>query len=194
MSCTDPGTTTPGSLVLYYSNTGLGINASVSWNLIAGTDLNDVTNLEAEAQRLADLLGPCMIATVHITDWAIKVHGSGVYYGAPLPTPVVGAHAVNGNMQAWVSTTVAFVGTGNQSAAGVCHGKSISRIHTFGALDFIPRSKFYDASNDAAYLSFVRNGLNASTYLPADAFGQQAEIKLALPVQWNAAYQRRLGS
>jgi len=170
--------------VIYHGPLTLG-DMTIGWHLIAGTDLTNVSLLAAEAQRLANLLGPCVTPIAVFTDFKITLPDGSVYYQAPLATQVTGTHSVANGMQQWFSTTVAFIGVGNQPLPGTCHGRLVSRLHNFGALLYPPGSKFFAAGSDAAYNAFITNGLNASTYLPADFYGQQGEIKKSMPVQWN---------
>lgn len=194
MACTPPATRSPGRLVLKYSAQSGQVRHTIGWHLITGVDLTNIGLLQAEAQRLAGLLAPCCTAAVQIDDWAIQLPDGSTYYTAPLPSAHPGTHATATGMQNWASMTVAFEGVGNPTAPGVCNGKVISRLHCYGAVDFRPFDKFFVAATDAAYTAFITTGLNASTYLPADYYGQQADILLLCPIQWNAHTQRTVGS
>lgn len=194
MPCLPPATVSPGTLYLVYRATGPLSRLTIGWNLIYGTDLTDIPNLRIEANRLANYIYRCVPPIATFVNWGIRVHGGGVYYEEPLTASLTGTHAVASSMQEYYSTTVAFVGHGLAPLPGGCAGRIISRLHTFGALPFPPGSKSYNAASDAVYQSFITNGLNASTYLAADYYGQQGEVGLIMPVQWNAAIQRRYGS
>lgn len=194
MACTDPGTRSPGRLVLHYQLGTSGQRHTIGWHFIAGVDITNIALLQIEADRLAGLLGPCVPNTIVLTDWSIQRPDGSTYYTAPLAVAVTGTHSVPGNMQQWHSTTVAFVGTGNQAGPGICNGKIIARLHTYGALNFPPGSKTFDCNSDGPYRHFITDGLNASTYLPADFYGGQGDIIMSAPVQWNSATQKRDGS
>lgn len=194
MPCLPPATLSPGSLYLVYRSVGPLSRLTIGWNLIFGTDLADIPNLRTEANRLAGYIYKCVPPIATFVNWGIKVHGGGTYYEEPLITALVGTHAVSTDMQEYYSTTVAFVGHGLAPAPGGCAGRIISRLHTFGALNFAPGTRSFDASGNTPYLDFIVRGLNASTYLPSDYYGQQGDIGLIMPVQFNAAIQRRWGS
>lgn len=194
MSCTPPITTSPGSLVLRYLRTGTGNRHDIGWRLIAGVDITAISFLRTEAHRLGDLLVDCMSIGSRITDWEVKDATGSVFYTEGYGAGGQGTAATNGQMQPWYSTTVCFTGVATPPAPGVCHGHSISRLHTYGVLDFPPGLKVLDASGAPAYLAFITTGLNASTYLPADRYGQQAVIEQSMPVQWNAYTQGSEGS
>jgi len=194
MSCTVPITTSPGRLVLLYIHTGSGERHSIGWNLIAGVDIAGTSFLRTEAHRLGDLLVECIPNVARITDWEIQDATGGTFYTEGYGAGGAGTHVINSQMQPWYSTTVAFTGVATPPAPGVCHGHVISRMHIYGALNFTPGMKIYDATLDAAYEAFITSGLNASTYVPADKYGQQANILLTMPVQWNAFTQGSEGS
>jgi len=194
MSCIVPITTSPGKLHLHYLSTTSLIPHKIGWNLIAGVDLTNIVTLTAEAQRLADLLGPACCTIVSIQAFSITLPGGGTWYQAPLPTPVNGTHNASGTMQHWKSTTLAFVGDAQPGSPGECAGRSVSRLHTYAAYNFPPGLKYFDAVTDPDLHDFINNGLNASTYLPADKYGQQVNILTACPCQWNAATQDSEGS
>jgi hypothetical protein len=180
--------------VLIYIHTGSGIRHSIGWNLIAGVDITGTSFLRTEAHRLGDLLADCMATVSRITDWEIQDANGSPFYTEAYGAGGVGNHVINSNMQPWYSTTVAMEGVATPPAPGVCHGHVICRLHTYGALDFPPGMQFFDSSIDAAYATFIDAGLNASTYVPADKYGQQANIQALMPVQWNAATQGSEGS
>jgi hypothetical protein len=194
LSCNVPITTSPGKLHLLYSSTTTPTFHSIGWNFIAGTNLTDITNLTIEAQRLADLMGPTLVTICSIVQFKITLPDGSTWYEAPLPTAVNGSHNAAGTMQNWHSTTLALVGHAQPNAPGDCAGESISRLHVYSAYNFPPGMKRFDATTDPDLLDFILNGLNASTYLPADRYGQQVNILPSCPVQWNAADQRRVGS
>jgi hypothetical protein len=194
MACSPPPTGSPGRLVLHYAAQSGQVRHTIGWHFITGVDLTDIVHLQAEADRLAGLLAACCTAAVTFVDWSIQLPNGSTFYAAPLPSAHVGTHATATGMQNWASMTVAFEGTGNPSAPGICTGKSVSRVHCYGAVNFRPFDKFFTAAADAAYAAFITSGLNASTYLPADAYGQQADILLLCPIQWNAHTQRTVGS
>jgi hypothetical protein len=194
MPCTPPITRSPGKLELLYAKTGGLIRHSIGWHFIIGVDLSNIALLEAEAQRLAGYMAECLETDMTVADWRIKLPDGSTYYSAPLPAARVGARTTQANMQNYLSTTLCFRGRGNPPLPGVCTGQVSSRLFVGGGFIFSPGSKVFNALSVGATDDFVQLGLNASTYLPADFYGHQADISLLLPIQWNASAQRRLGS
>lgn len=194
MPCTDPGTRSPGKLVLYYTLAPAGGEHSTGFNFITSVNINVVGPLQVEADRLAVLVRGCCTNKVTLTDWGIIQPGGHVFYRAPLTTGAgVGTHALGGVADYWYSQTIAFTGVGLAGAAGICNGRIIFRVHIQGALSFAPGEKTFNGATDAGINAFI-NGVNASTYLPADFFGQQGDINKICPVQWNAHTQRKEGA
>lgn len=194
MSCIVPTTTSPGTLdFLYVATTSLAAKR-IGWKFIAGVDITNHALIDAEAQRLALLLTDCLPSFARLVGWEVILPGGGVYDTGGFGGLGPGTHNLSGVMQSWHSTTVAFVGHAHPLSPGYCAGRTVTRLHTWSCLDFVPGGHFFDANLDAPFLAFVNAGLNASTYLPADRYGQQADISISLPVQWNARTQRREGS
>jgi len=192
-SCTLPITTSPGKLVLMYSQITRGHDHRISWHFIAGVNLTDIPDLRTEAERLADMLADALTAAFRVTGWAIATPSGSIFYEEPFPAPIPGTLAPAAGVADWASTTIAFVGTGLAPAPGVCHGRSISRLFTGASYPMTPGTKTYSAGGTATLQTFIVNGLNASTYVPADVYGQQADILTVCPIQWNAAAQRKWG-
>lgn len=194
MACTQPTTRSPGKLELLYAKTGGLVRHSIGWHFILGVDLSNIALLEAEAARLATLLAPVLMTDMTIADWRIKLPDGSTYYAAPLPAAQVGTRTAQLGMQNYLSTTLCFRGRGNPPSPGICVGQVSSRAFIGGGWAIPPAAKSISALSSGVLTDWVDNGLNASTYLPADFYGHQADISYILPVQWNASAQRRLGS
>lgn len=193
-ACTLPITSSPGKLALIYNHNATALTHRISWNFIAGVDLTAVSLIAAEADRLANLMKLVLTDEFVISNFAILSRSGGVYYEAPLSAAQTGVKPPAAGAAEWASTTLTFVGTGNPPTPGTCHGKSISRLFVGASYLFTPQMKYLPAGGYPGLLDFIVNGLNASLYLPADTYGQQADILTNCPVQWNAAAQRRDGS
>lgn len=194
MSCIVPITTSPGRLDLLYQDVSATHIHRLGWNFIAGVDITNHANVDTEAQRLGALLTDCLPSFARLLQWEIILPGGGVYDTGALSGLGPGTHAQNTQMQNWNSTTVAFVGHAHPLLPGYCAGRTVTRLHTWSCLNFVPGSQFFVATGDAPFLAFITAGLNASTYLPADKYGQQADIQPNMPVQWNAHTQKKEGS
>lgn len=192
--CTLPITTSPGKLALRYIQLTTGISHKISWHFIAGVNLTDVSDLRTEAERLADLMADALTASFRVMGWEIQDPSGSPYYDESFPTPIVGTLSPAAGAADWCSPTICFTGVGQAPAPGTCHGHSISRLFTGDSYLFLPGDKTLNAGAHAPLLAFIQTGLNTSTYLPADVFGQQANILTACPCQFNAAVQRKYGT
>lgn len=194
MSCITPGTTSPGRLVLSYHDTITGDVHKIGWHFISGVAIGVIPPIRAEAVRLTGLLQPCLTTQLMIDAWSIILPNNTAFYTEALVAPLTGTHGLASGMQRWRSTTVRIEGTAHAPSPGVCYGRTNCVIFNQGALFFAAGQKAFDANSDGAYKTFINSGLNASTFLPADTFGQQADMALLMPVQWNAHAQKELGS
>jgi len=194
LACTDPATRSPGSLFITYLDLNSTEVHSISWHFLAPVVISNLTALRAEANRLHPYITAMQTNVFQCVDWGIRTPTGHVFHQEPLLTAAPGTHSVASGMQNWRSTTVAFVGRGTAAGAGGCTGRSISRLYIGGALNFRPGDRNKDAAGDAPFGDFVALGLNASTFLPADFYGQSALISDTMPCQWNASTQKRYGS
>lgn len=192
-SCTLPITTSPGKMVIMYSHVTQGQVHRISWNLIAGVDLTGISFLRSEAERLTDLLAAASTNAFRFTGWGLALPGGSIFYEEPFDPVVPGSNPPASGMPDYRSTTITFVGVGLAPTPGVCHGRSISRLFVGAGVPMIPGEKSFVASGIPALQDFIVTGLNGSLYLPADAYGQQADILGVVPVQFNAAVQRKAG-
>jgi hypothetical protein len=192
-SCTLPITTSPGKLVIMYSQITKGHEHRISWHFIHGVNLTDIPDLRTEAERLADLMGEALTAAFRVTGWAVATPDGSIFYEEPFPAPIPGTLPPAAGTADYASTTIAFVGVGLAPAPGVCHGRSISRLFMGASYPMTPGTKNYLATGTAELQAFIVTGLNASTYVPADVYGQQADILSVCPIQFNAAAQRKWG-
>jgi len=193
-SCTLPLTTSPGRLALRYIHITQGLSHRIGWSFIAGVSLTDVSDLRVEAERLADLLADCLTANFRFTGWEIQTPGGHTYYTEAFAAPIIGTLTRPTGATDYRSPTICFSGVGLAPAPGVCHGHSISRVFVGDSYLFAPGQKVMTFNLHPELEAFVVGGLNASTYLPADGYGQQADISGEMPVQFNAAVQRKAGT
>lgn len=193
MACADPGTRSPGHLVLVYNDLTNGEIHKCSSRFLVGIDLGNTAVLQAEADAWAGNVQHCIINNLQLTEWQAKNAAGVVVNGGPLTgAPLVGTHGINVNAQKWLSQTVDFEGKG-RSVPPFCHGPSRFRIFIQGALIFTRGMKYFSAATDASYLG-LKNFMNASTVIGADYYGQKANFVDNLPVQFNASAQRRVGT
>jgi hypothetical protein len=180
--------------MFHYTNTHNGTSHTIGWHFIASVDISDVALLQLEADRMVDYLKRATTPATHWDTWSIVLPNGTVYYTANLTTPGNGTHSTNPNMQDWYSTTIALIGLGDAVVPNGCKGRIVARLHTQGALNFTPGLQKFNSSTDSTIDDLITLGLNASTIIPADFYGQQGDIHPLCPVQWNAHTQRKEGS
>lgn len=194
MSCIDPGTRSPGRLVLVYVDNAFSIRHSMGWHFIAGAVITDIVNIRIEANRLAVLAGKCVTSDYTFVDWEIRTPDGNLFYTEPLSPIQVGSHGQATGALRWRSQTLDFEGHGQPGVPGGCHGRISFKMFIGGALLYGVGQKTFAISGDAQMDAFRVTGLNASTWVPADYFGQQGDILPTANVQYNAHAQKVLGT
>jgi hypothetical protein len=192
MSCIVPGTTSPGKLFIEYTDATTGYKHRIAWRFITGVDLTNVSLLRTEVVRLKNLMIPCVTSNLLFSLWGITLPNGTTYYTEPFSPVVPGTHAQLASF-GFKSMTVRIEGTAHPPSPGVCFGRTNCVVFHQGALSYRAGDKTHDLTLDAAYSAFV-TGINASTYLPADMFGQQADMLFVAPVQFNAHAQKVVGT
>lgn len=186
---TDPGTRSPGFLTLVYSHAGDNHEASVRF--INGVDLNDVTAIRTDASNLAAAVKVVLPPTCVINAWRIKDPNHVRLYEEAFSPTIAGTHATSGND--WRSSTCTITGKGVSTGVTVASGQCRLELFTGHAHQPIAGEKFFLASSDASWNTLVTL-LHTNLRYWADYFGQHAEPRQAITVQFNAAVQRRKGS
>ncbi len=186
----DPGTRSPGALVLFYNDRGHEHSCSVA--LVAGVDINGVAALRADAVALAPLVAALFPSNRSITGWGIKPRPSGSTYREAFAEPIVGSHGTDSGTTDFFSYTWTLMGRSAGTGVGAARGTTrmvlhVGNIHVIGAGDLI-----YVGATDAALDALVA-GLAASTRYFADFYGQKADFTGRVTVQFNAHTQKTLG-
>ncbi len=190
--CTPPSTTSPGVLFLKYTHQGQ-VTHTARWAFIAGVDPTDTTVLGAEADRIASKMQAALPPSFVITDWGILTRDGALYYEAPLPAPRVGSHSTAPAVDDYYSRTITFTGHGQAPVAGGCAGPTRTVLFVGNGYHFIVGQKRINATVDTGLLGYWV-ALNDSTYLPADDYGQQVDLRQSGTVQYNAHTQRKEGT
>lgn len=192
MPCTPPPTSSPGYLYLAYNQSVIAFHTA-RWAFIDGVDITDTVNLRIEANRIAAILVDALQAQFAITDWGILQSDGTHYYSEPFITPYIGTHSAAAGSDDYFSRTITFTGRGNASAPGVCTGQSRSVLFVGNTYQFVRGEKRFAVATDVDLNNYL-TALNASTYLPADKYGQQVTYGASAPVQFNAHTQRAVGT
>jgi hypothetical protein len=187
---TDPGTRSPGSLVLFYTDRGHDHSCSVA--LVAGVDINGVAALRTDATALASLVAALLPNNRSIVAWGIKPKPAGSSYREAFGTPFPGTHGTDSGTTDFFSFTWSIMGRAAGTGVGAARGSTrmvlhVGNIHVIGAGDLI-----YTGATDAA-LTALTAALSASTRFYADYYGQKADPTGRVTVQFNAHTQRTLG-
>lgn len=187
---TDPGTRSPGSLVLFYNDRGHEHSCSVT--LVAGVDINGVAALRSDAMALAPLVAAMFPSNRSITGWGIKPRPSGSTYREAFDTPIVGSHGTDSGTTDFFSYTWTINGRSAGTGVGAARGTTrmvlhVGNIHVISAGDLI-----YTGASDSAMASLLDN-LATSTRYFADFYGQKADFTGRITVQFNAHTQKTLG-
>lgn len=189
--CIVPTTVSPGFLYLQYTHLGL-VTHRARYAFINGVDVTDVPNLHIEAERIAAAMKPALPDSFIITDWGILNHDGSPYYASPLTAPLTGSHATALGAEDFYSRTITFTGHGLPPIATGCVGRTRAVLFVGKGYQFQVGMKRYNVLADAGLHGYL-TALNVSTYLPADAYGQQVTFGASAPVQFNAHTQRKDG-
>lgn len=186
----DPGTRSPGSLVLFYNDRGNEHSCSVA--LVAGVDIDGVAALRADAVALAPLVAALLPSNRSITGWGIKPRPSGSTYREAFSSPFGGTHGTDSGTTDFFSYTWSIMGRSAGTGVGAARGATrmvlhVGNIHVIGAGDLI-----YTGAADTALNALVAD-FAASTRYFADYYGQKADFTGRVTVQFNAHTQRTLG-
>lgn len=187
---TDPGTRSPGSLVLFYDDRGIEHTCSVS--LVDGVDINGVADLRTDATALAAVVAGVLPSNRTITGWGIKPKPTGSSYREAFATPIPGVHGTDSGTTDFFSYTWTIMGRSAGTGVGAARGGTrmvlyVGNIHVIAAGDLT-----YVGAADTALNALVAN-LSASTRYFADYYGQKADFTGHVTVQFNAHTQRVLG-
>lgn len=187
---TDPGTRSPGALVLFYNDRGYEHSCSVA--LVAGVDIDGVAALRSDATALAPLVAALLPNNREITGWGIRPKPSGSSYREAFTTPFTGTHGTDSGTTDFFSYTWTIMGRSAGTGVGAARGTTrmvlhVGNIHVIGAGDLI-----YTGGADAA-LTALLAAIVASTRFFADYYGQKADPTGRTTVQFNAHTQRVLG-
>ena len=186
---TDPGTRSPGSLYLRYN---VGIDQHIcAVKYINGVDIQALTPARADAVALATKLKDCLpLNNSSIVAWGLKDANGSPAYEEVFTTPYGGAK--NGAGQMYASLTLTIPGLGVPTTVGGAKGKTRFVWFCGGAYLAPIRSKLYTPI--PAEINAVIELLHSNLRYFADFYGQHAEPKARVTVEYNARIQKSLGT
>lgn len=190
-TCTPPTTHSPGFLFVRYTH-NLLVTHTARWAFIVGVDITDTVNLRIEANRLAAAMADALTNHFEVTDWGILDQFGDHYYEEPFASAYTGTKGAAAGAEDYYSKTITLTGRGNATSPGVCSGQTRSVLFVGNTYQFAPFEKRFISTSDVDYNGY-RLAINASTYLPADEYGQQVDFRVSAPVQFNAHTQKRNG-
>jgi len=190
MPLTDPGTRSPGRLVIGYQTLGIEHLAG-AW-LVAGVDPDaSLSSLRTEATEFATVLMGSCANTSYAHSWYIMDADGVTMFAENFPAPIPGTHSADGALTSQ-SIEITYSGKGTPSTLAVKSGRTRTSVFT-GLL-----APTYELTKDFAIfpggpeddgVTFLRE----SELIGADKYGQKATYSSRMLVQINAHYQKDYG-
>jgi hypothetical protein len=191
-----PTTRTPGSLKLLYNHNGVQHRCSV--NFMANVDINDIALRRADANVLAGYVKAVLPQSAIITAWALYSRPGNpgpptqLYIEAFAPA-LVGTAVQEGGMEDYFSATATVTGRGNPGGVGYAVGECKLVLFTGNAHHFGIGEKFTTPATATPRRTLI-DALAINNNFWADFYGQKARARANMPIQWNAAIQRKYGA
>jgi hypothetical protein len=186
----DPGTRSPGHLVIYYNDRGLDHSCSVAF--VDGVDIQAVSAVRADAVALAAALQPCFPPDRTITGWGIRPAGGGSTYREAFTPALSGTGTNTAGAPNWYSFTITLMGRAAGTGVGAARGSTRIVLFTGNNHPGIPGSTELVGAMPPD-IQGVIDHLASSTRLFADSYGQKADFTGNATVQFNAHTQRVRG-
>src|SRR3569832_1479757 len=192
MPLVDPGTRSPGKLVLEYTSDG--VEHTTGLHAVSDVDLNDIATIRTDAEQFAGTIKLILHFMATITGWKVTDPGGATLYAAAFSPPVAGIHPDGSDAGHWRSATLTILGKGAAIGVGSASGRTSLRIYTSAAYGLPKGAKYLPLPNDAT-LNNVLDWLATGTLRWfADFYGQHADPTGRKTVQYNAHTQRIHGS
>jgi len=186
---TDPGTRSPGRLVLLYNT--FAHNHQAGAHFVTGTDLTAISAIRTEANAFAAAFKQVLSPDTNITGWRIVMPDGTTGYEELFSPAIPGTHSASGT--GYVSYSVTLSGLGVPTTVGGARGKTRVVAFTWNAFPPGGGVKQYAVSGDTG-LTALSNYLHSSLKVWADFYGQHAEPHSWATVQFNAHVQRTSGN
>lgn len=186
----DPGTRSPGSLYLVYTNGGY--NHRCSAHFVDGVDIEDVAAARTDANAFAAAFKQVIPSEATILAWGLHAAGTSIGYEEPFSPTIPGTHAASAPL-GYYSLTATMSGNGVATTVSGAKGKTRFVWFPGKAFSVAPGIKQYANSVDAGLVALA-NFFHTNLRLYADFFGQHAEPKAYITVQFNARVQQTHGT
>jgi len=185
-----PITRSPGEIRLVYLVAAVIHRTSL--NVTAGTTLNYAV-LGPDIDQFADKVAALLPSSgARVMGWEIANADGVLLSQGSYGSGIVGTHGTDPGMPALKSTTLAFPGRGRPPVGSDGSGRTIFRVFTSNSYAIPPGSKIL-TTLDTALLD-ITAWISGNSQMYADFYGQSAEWSGTVPVQINAASQRRNGT
>jgi len=190
MPLPDPGTRSPGKLVIYYTAQGVEHQASAWFK--ESEDFSDIAAIRVEAEAFAEALMDMSANSSAAHDWAILAPDGVTMYTEPFGSAITGAHAIGTGDVATQSFSLSAIGKGVPPTIGLGFGNTRTFIYPgyyrpgdWGNALVTPIT--------TGYVAALRNYLDSSLKVGADFYGQGAEYGVNYNAQVNAHHQKEFG-
>lgn len=190
MPLPDPGTRSPGRLVIYYSSQGIEHQAGAWFK--EGNDFSDIASIRTEAEDFATALMAMCYTGANAHDWAILDPSGTQLYTEPFGVTINGAHTIAGGDTAVNSFSLSTIGKGVPPTIGLAFGNTRTFVYT-GYMRVTDWHGPIVTPAMTGYVSDLRDYLDGSLIVGADFFGQGAEYGVNYNAQVNAHHQKEFG-
>lgn len=190
MPLPDPGTRSPGRLIVRYQSPGITHEAGVWFK--QPNDFGDIATIRSEAIDFATALMSICNTLVTAISWRIVDPSGAELYTEPLSPTISGVVALDANRFISQSCSVSATGKAVPPTIGTAFGRTATFVFPgyFRITDW-DDTKLYPGNAD--YVSDLRDFLDGSLIVGADFFGQGAEYAEEYNLQINAHFQKRFG-
>lgn len=190
MTLPDPGTRSPGKLVIRYREGPREHSAGVWFK--DPNDFSAISAIRGEAIALANALMDYSLTTSNAYAWEIRDPDGQQLYTEPFDPVISGVLSIDSEHIGSQSTSISTIGRG----VGVTVGVAFGRTRTFVFPGWINVNSMNNptlAVGGAGYDSGLRDFMDNSLIVGADFYGQGAEYNLEYNVQVNAHHQKKYG-
>lgn len=191
MPLTDPGTLSPGRLIIRYIQGSGIVHEAGAW-FKQPNDFGDIAGIRTEATAFATALMALCLSSATAISWRIVDPSGAELYSEPLSPTIQGALPVDANRLTSQSTSLSASGKAVPPTIGVAFGRTSTFVFPgFFRIAGWSETKLYPGDPD--YISDLRDYLDGSLIVGADYFGQGAEYADEYNIQVNAHYQKQFG-
>lgn len=190
MPVTDPGTRSPGKIVLLYNN---GLNDHlIGANFVGEVFPSDISDIRTEAEAFAAVVAHLLLPSGFVNAWRVTDPVGGNLYEESFDPPVEGTTTPDPDLLISQSFSLTSTGKGQAPSFGVKKGNTRTVLFPGYYNPANWGETYIDASSDN-YDDAIVDFLGDSTLIGADFYGQKATYKQLYLVQVNAHWQKNYG-